>query len=173
MQSPHIFPPVNVQMDLEPFLPFRYAYESFITATRIGKVGVEAAAKFVGGDRWVFVGPWGARVVLVYEVDREGVAYFRKLIDVEAGEFHEVAMGELQWGEPEAKEAPKAAVFFSETFEEGFIVLAFGGEDLGVEDLALLVDAEKDVQVFGVGGFVGSLVMAGLRFGTYVRGVFD
>ena len=134
-----------MQIDLEPFLPFRYAYESFVTATRIGKVGVEAAAKFVRRDRWVFVGPWGARVVLVYEVDREGMAYFRKLVDVEAGEFHEITMGELEGGEPEAKITPKAAVFLSEIFEEGFVVLAFGGEDLGVEDLALLVDAEEDV----------------------------
>ena len=61
----------------------------------------------------------------------------------------------------------------SEILEEGFIVLASGGDDLGMEDLALLVDAEKDVQVFRVGVVVGSLVMAGLRFGTDVRGVFD
>ena len=136
-------------------------------------MSVEAAAEFMGGDRWVFVGPWRTRVVLVYEVDREGVAYFRELVDVEAGEFHEIAMGELEGGEPEAKKPPKAAVFLSEIFEEGFIVLAFGGDNLGVEDLALLVDAEKDVQIFTVGIFVGSLVMAGLRFGTNIRGVFD
>ena len=85
-----------MQIDLEPFLPFRYAFERFVTAAGIDEVGVEAAAKFVGRDGWIFVGPWGARVVLVYEVDGEGVAYFRKLIDVEAGEFYEIAMGELQ-----------------------------------------------------------------------------
>ena len=86
-----------MQIDLEPFLPFGYAFESFVTPTRIGEVGVEAAAEFVRGDRWIFVRPWGPRVVLVYEVDREGVANFGELVDVEAGEFHEIAMGELQW----------------------------------------------------------------------------
>ncbi len=99
------------------------------------------------------------------------MAYFRELIDVEAGEFHEIAMGELQWGEPEAEEAPEAAVFLSEIFEEGFIVLAFGGEDLGVEDLAFLVDAEKHVQIFRIGVVVGVLDMARFCGGTNVRGV--
>ncbi len=65
MQSPHIFPPVNVQIDLEPFLPFRYAFESFATAAWVGKMSVEAAAEFVRGDGWVFMGAGGARVVLV------------------------------------------------------------------------------------------------------------
>ena len=97
MQSPHIFPPIHVQIDLEPFLPFRYAFESFVAAAGVGEVGVEAAAEFVGGDRWIFVRPRRPGVVLVYEVDREGVANFRELVDVEAGEFHEIAMGELQW----------------------------------------------------------------------------
>ena len=99
------------------------------------------------------------------------MAYFRKLVDVEAGEFHEIAMGELQWGEPEAEKAPEAAVFLPEIFEEGFIVLAFGGEYLRVEDLAFLVDAEKHVQLFRAGVVVGILDMAGLGGGTYLRRV--
>ena len=86
-----------MQIDLEPFLPLRYAFERFVPAARVGEVGVEAAAEFVGRDGWIFVRPWRPRVVLVYQVDGEGVAYFRKLIDVEAGEFHEITMGELQW----------------------------------------------------------------------------
>ena len=127
----------------------------------------------MGGDGRIVVGTRGTGVVFVYQINGEGVTYVGELVDIKASKSHEVAVGELQGGEPEAKETPEAAVFSSKIFEEGFIVLAFGGEDLGVEDLALLVDAEKDVQVFRVGVFVGSLVMAGLRFGTYVRGVFD
>ena len=41
--------------------------------------------------------PWRPRVVLIYEVNRKRVPYFCKLIDVEASEFHEIAMRELQW----------------------------------------------------------------------------
>ena len=86
-----------MQVDLEPLLPFRYAFEGFVTATGVGEVGVEAAAELVGRDGWVFMRPWRPRVVLVYEVDREGVANFRELVDIKSREFHEIAMGELQW----------------------------------------------------------------------------
>ena len=86
-----------MQIDLEPFLPFRYAFESFVTAAGVGEVGVKAAAELVGRDGWVFMRPWRPRVVLVYEVDREGVADFRELVDIKSGELHEIAMGELQW----------------------------------------------------------------------------
>ena len=65
MQSPHILPSVNMQIDLEPFLSFRYAFESFVTAAGVNEVGVEAAVEFMGRDGWVFVGPWGPRGVLV------------------------------------------------------------------------------------------------------------
>ena len=58
----------------------------------------------------------------------------------------------------------------SEIFEEGFIVLVFGGEDLRVEDLASLVDAEKDVQIFRMGAFIGILDMAGLCGRRYISG---
>lgn len=73
------------------------------------------------------------------------MAYFGELVDIKASKLYEVAVGELQRGKPEAKETSEAAVFTSEVFEENFIVLAFGGENLGMEDLAFLVDAEKDV----------------------------
>ena len=114
---------------------------------------------------------WGTWVVFVYQIIGKREAYFGELIDIKASESYEVAVGELQRGEPEAKETPEAAVFFSEIFEENFIVLAFGGENLGVEDLAFLVDAEKDVQIFRIEVGVGILDMAGLCSGTYVRGV--
>ena len=113
---------------------------------------------------------WGTRVVFVYQIIGKGVAYFGELVDIKASEFHEVAVRELQGRKPEAKEAPKAAVFLSEVFEENFIVLAFGGENLGMEDLAFLVDAEKDVQIFRI-GVVGILDMAGLCGGIYVRSI--
>ena len=117
------------------------------------------------------MGAWGTGVVFVDQITGKGVAYFGELVDIEPSEFDEVAVGELQWGEPEAKEAPEAAVILSEVFEENFIVLASGGENLGVKDLAHLVDAEKDVQVFRVGVVVSILDMAGLYSGTYVRSV--
>ncbi len=171
MQAPHIFPPVYVQIDLEPILPFRNALEGFAAAARVAEGVVKAAAKFVRGDGRIVVGTWGTGVVFVYQINGEGVTYFGELVDIEASESHEVAVGELQGGEPEAKEAPEAAVFLSEIFEENFIVLAFGGENLGMEDLAFLVDAEKDEQIFRIGVVVGILNMAGLCGGTYARGV--
>ena len=99
------------------------------------------------------------------------MTYVGELVDIKASKSHEVAVGELQRGEPEAKEAPEAAIFSSEIFEEGFVVLAFGGENLEVENLAFLVDAEKDVQIFRIGIVVRILDMAGLCGGTHVGGV--
>ena len=150
-----------MQIDLESFLPFRNALEGFTAAAVVAEGGVKATTKFVGGDGRIVVGAWWTGVVFVYQITGKGVTYFGELVDIKASEFHEVAVGELQRGEPEAKEAPEAAVFLSEVFEENFIVLASGGENLGVEDLALLVDAEKDVQIFRIGVVVGILDMAG------------
>ena len=104
---------------------------------------------------------WGTWVVFVYQIIGKREAYFGELIDIKASESYEVAVGELQGGEPEAKEAPEAAEFQSEIFEENLIVLAFGGKNLGMENLAFLVDAEKDVQIFRI-GIIGILGMAGL-----------
>ena len=104
---------------------------------------------------------WGTWVVFVYQIIGKREAYFGELIDIEASEFYEVAVGELQGGEPEAKEPPEAAEFQSEILKENLIVLAFGGEDLGMEYLAFLVDTEKDVQIFRI-GVVGILGIAGL-----------
>ena len=75
METPHLLPPIEMQVCLKTLAPFRDPLQRFAPATRVAEAGVEATIEFVGRDGWVLMWSWGPGTVFVRGVDREAAPY--------------------------------------------------------------------------------------------------